>query len=119
MKTRLSHLINGTIYSFFDISVYIRIYTCILYIYLSVDIYECMSNVSITCRYRQYVLSPYISCYICICFFILSVPQLSTCTLVFKYNVHVKILRVIVIFLITIVQKLLMTAGFFQASLGY
>lgn len=34
METRLSHLINGTIYSSFDISVYIWIYTCILYIHI-------------------------------------------------------------------------------------
>lgn len=48
-----------------------NVYT--VYTYLSVDIYECMSNVSITCSYRQCVLSPYISCYICICSSILSV----------------------------------------------
>lgn len=38
---------------------YIHVYR--IYIYLSVDIYECMSNVSVTCRFRQYVSSPYIS----------------------------------------------------------
>lgn len=39
-----------------------NIYMYTVYTYLSVDIYECMSNVSVTCRYRQYI-----SCYICIC----------------------------------------------------
>lgn len=43
-----------------------NIYMYTVYTYLSVDIYECMSNVSITCRYRQYVLSLYMSCYISI-----------------------------------------------------
>lgn len=37
-----------------------NIYMYTVYTYLSVDIYECTSNVSITCRYRRYVLSPFI-----------------------------------------------------------
>lgn len=65
-----------------------NIYMYTVYTYLSVDIYECMSNVSITCRYRRYVLSPYISCYICICSSILSVPLLITCTLIFTHMMY-------------------------------
>lgn len=33
-----------------------NIYMYTVYTYLSVDIYECMSNVSIMCRYCWYVL---------------------------------------------------------------
>lgn len=44
--------------------------TCILYIHISVDIYECISNVSITCRYR--VLSVFIWHYSSACTTILT-----------------------------------------------
>lgn len=65
-----------------------NIYMYTVYTYLSVDIYECMSNVSITCSFCRFVSRPlYIMIYIRICIrhsFCLTL----ICTLV-QYNVHV------------------------------
>lgn len=40
------------------ICIHMNIYMYTVYTYLRVDIYECMSNVSITCWFRQFVSSP-------------------------------------------------------------
>lgn len=62
-----------------------NIYMYTVYTYLSVDIYECMSNVSITCRYRQYVLYIMLYLYMLLHSFC---SRLTTCTLMFTYIMY-------------------------------
>lgn len=82
-----------------------NIYMYTVYTYLSVDIYECTSNVSITCRYRRYVLSPFIYHVI----FVYAPPFFAFAADCMCTRTHVwctcKVKCAIVMFLITIVQK--------------
>lgn len=82
-----------------------NIYMYTVYTYLSVDIYECTSNVSITCRYRRYVLSPFIYHVI----FVYAPPFFAFAADYMCTRTHVwctcKVKCAIVMFLITIVQK--------------
>lgn len=78
-----------------DISVYIGADTCILYIHISVDIYECISNVSITCRYLR--LSVFIWHYS------------SACTTILTCTCNVSSFMCIIILYTAIMQTLLIT----------